>query len=115
MADEHGVGIVLDTPTWRANADWGALLGYSPARLDGVNRRAVEFLEVVRADADIALPEPQRRGRMLRHRRAPHRGDLLLLCALVRSVRELAKLSADEERRLLADVHGVIADPFQAA
>jgi hypothetical protein len=76
MADEHGVGIVLDTPTWRANADWGALLGYSPARLDGVNRRAVEFLEVVRADADIALPEPQRRGRMLRHRRAPHRGDL---------------------------------------
>ena len=23
-ADEHGLGFVLDTPTWRANADWGA-------------------------------------------------------------------------------------------
>jgi homocysteine S-methyltransferase len=24
IAVERGVGIVLDTPTWRANADWGA-------------------------------------------------------------------------------------------
>jgi S-methylmethionine-dependent homocysteine/selenocysteine methylase len=52
IADEHGVGLVLDTPTWRANADWGALLGYAPARLDAVNRRAVELLEGVRPDAD---------------------------------------------------------------
>ena len=29
IAREHGVGIVLDTPTWRANADWGEQLGYS--------------------------------------------------------------------------------------
>lgn len=52
IADEHGVGLVLDTPTWRANADWGALLGCAPARLGAVNRRAVELLEGVRADAD---------------------------------------------------------------
>ena len=30
IAARHGVGIVLDTPTWRANADWGASLGYLP-------------------------------------------------------------------------------------
>jgi S-methylmethionine-dependent homocysteine/selenocysteine methylase len=28
-ASDRGVGFVLDTPTWRANADWGAKLGYS--------------------------------------------------------------------------------------
>ena len=39
-----GAGIVLDTPTWRANLDWGARLGYDPVRLAAVNRRAVEFM-----------------------------------------------------------------------
>ena len=39
IAAEHGVGIVLDTPTWRANRDWGELLGYSAEALADVNRR----------------------------------------------------------------------------
>jgi homocysteine S-methyltransferase len=34
----------LETPTWRANADWGARLGYDAAALDRVNRDAVAFL-----------------------------------------------------------------------
>jgi homocysteine S-methyltransferase len=51
FARDAGVGIVLDTPTWRASSDWGALLGYSAAAIDGVNRRAVELLEEVRRDA----------------------------------------------------------------
>jgi S-methylmethionine-dependent homocysteine/selenocysteine methylase len=51
IAARHGVGIVLDTPTWRANADWGASLGYSQEALVDVNRRAVELLEEVRAEA----------------------------------------------------------------
>jgi len=50
VAKEHGVGVVLDTPTWRANPDWGALLGYSPEQLDDVNRRAVRFLDELRGD-----------------------------------------------------------------
>ncbi len=29
LARDRGVGILLDTPTWRANADWGDRLGYS--------------------------------------------------------------------------------------
>src|SRR5215213_5732309 len=45
------LGIVLDTPTWRANHDWGARLGYSEEALDDVNRRGVGLLEGVRAEA----------------------------------------------------------------
>jgi S-methylmethionine-dependent homocysteine/selenocysteine methylase len=51
IARDAGVGIVLDTPTWRANADWGERLGYSAEALADVNRRAVRFLEELRAEA----------------------------------------------------------------
>ena len=51
IAAEHGVGIVLDTPTWRANPDWGDRLGYSAAELADVDRRGVALLEEVRATA----------------------------------------------------------------
>jgi hypothetical protein len=51
IAKRHGVGIVLDTPTWRANPDWGARLGYSADALDDVNRRGVALLEDIRAEA----------------------------------------------------------------
>ena len=39
-----GTPVVVDTPTWRANLDWGARLGYDAIRLAAVNRRAVEFV-----------------------------------------------------------------------
>jgi len=51
IARERDVGIVLDTPTWRANPDWGAKLGYSADELESVNRRGVTLLEEVRAEA----------------------------------------------------------------
>ena len=51
IARRHGVGIVLDTPTWRANADWGARLGYSAEALDDLSRRGVALLEEGRAEA----------------------------------------------------------------
>ena len=38
------IAVIADTPTWRANLDWGARLGYDPIRLAAVNRRAVEFV-----------------------------------------------------------------------
>jgi homocysteine S-methyltransferase len=44
LADRLGTGIVLDTPTWRANLDWGARLGYDGDRLAEVNRRSVQFV-----------------------------------------------------------------------
>ena len=42
------VGVVLDTPTWRANPAWGAVLGYDAVALDDLNRRAVALLADVR-------------------------------------------------------------------
>ena len=51
IARELGAGLVIDTPTWRANPDWAARLGYSPERLDAVNRAAVDFAEEIRATA----------------------------------------------------------------
>lgn len=50
LARSHGVGIVLETATWRANPDWGARLGYGPAALAEANRKAVTLLEQIRAD-----------------------------------------------------------------
>jgi homocysteine S-methyltransferase len=36
---------VLETPTWRANLDWGARLGYDAAGLAALNRTAVDFVQ----------------------------------------------------------------------
>ena len=51
IARRHGAGFVIETPTWRANPDWATQLGYSPERLDAVNRAAVSLAEEVRAAA----------------------------------------------------------------
>ncbi|HVF74034.1 MAG TPA: homocysteine S-methyltransferase family protein [Acidimicrobiales bacterium] len=50
VAQEAGTGFVLETPTWRANADWGARLGYDADALDRVNRDAVAFVRGVGAE-----------------------------------------------------------------
>ena len=49
VARERGAGIVLDAPTWRANPDWGAQLGYTEEALGDANRAAVALVEEVRA------------------------------------------------------------------
>jgi S-methylmethionine-dependent homocysteine/selenocysteine methylase len=51
IAREHGAGFIIETPTWRANQDWAAQLGYSPAQLDTLNRAAVDLAEEIRAVA----------------------------------------------------------------
>ena len=52
IARDAGVGILLDTPTWRANPDWGERLGYSADALAEVNRRGVRLHEELREEAD---------------------------------------------------------------
>jgi S-methylmethionine-dependent homocysteine/selenocysteine methylase len=49
LARERGVGMVLDTATWRASSDWGERLGYSQDELDEANREAVALAEEIRA------------------------------------------------------------------
>jgi homocysteine S-methyltransferase len=48
IARERGAGFVLDTPTWRANRDWGERLGYDRAGLADVNRRWAERIAAMR-------------------------------------------------------------------
>ena len=45
-------GFVLDTATWRANADWGDKLGYSAEALKAANEDAVELLSALRAERE---------------------------------------------------------------
>jgi S-methylmethionine-dependent homocysteine/selenocysteine methylase len=54
IAQRNRTGFTLDTPTWRANADWGAKLGDSAAALAEVNRDAVALAEEIRAEAERA-------------------------------------------------------------
>ena len=49
LAREHGTGLVLETPTWRANPDWGQSLGYNALALAEADRDAVALLAGVRA------------------------------------------------------------------
>jgi S-methylmethionine-dependent homocysteine/selenocysteine methylase len=56
IAARDGIGIVLETPTWRASADWGARQGYSTERLAAVNRAAVDLLVAARGRWETAAP-----------------------------------------------------------
>ena len=50
IARERGAGLVLESPTWRANPDWARLLGYDPDGLDAVNRDAIALMQEIRDD-----------------------------------------------------------------
>lgn len=47
-AIEHGVGFILETPTWRANPDWASTAGYDRERLAIVNHAAVDLMREIR-------------------------------------------------------------------
>src|SRR5829696_3186651 len=57
LAAQRGAGFVLDTPTWRANADWGEKLGYGAEALAAANRASVAFAKELR-DAFAAERTP---------------------------------------------------------
>jgi S-methylmethionine-dependent homocysteine/selenocysteine methylase len=50
IARRDRVGLVLETPTWRANPDWAARQGYSIDDLDRIDRESVELLMDVRRE-----------------------------------------------------------------
>jgi homocysteine S-methyltransferase len=57
IARAAGHGLMLETPTWRANPDWAARIGYDADALDRANRDAVALMRGVqeRAGLDRAL------------------------------------------------------------
>ncbi len=54
IATEAGLGFVLETPTWRANAGWGEGLGYDAAALAKNNAAAVDLLFKLREEFETA-------------------------------------------------------------
>jgi S-methylmethionine-dependent homocysteine/selenocysteine methylase len=52
IAREQGVGIVLESATWRANPDWAGRIGHTPDQLAELNRRAVALLEAMRDELE---------------------------------------------------------------
>ena len=41
---------MLESPTWRANPDWAAQIGYSLEELDVMNRKAIALMEEIREE-----------------------------------------------------------------
>jgi S-methylmethionine-dependent homocysteine/selenocysteine methylase len=50
IARAAGVGFVLESPTWRASADWGSKLGYSDAALAQANRDSLALMREFRVE-----------------------------------------------------------------
>ncbi len=48
IARKHGVGIVLESPSWRANPDWARRIGYDEKALTDANRRSIGLLLEIR-------------------------------------------------------------------
>ena len=53
VAAEHGLGYVLETPSWRSNPTWGASMGYSQDAIDDLDRQGVEFLTQIRRTSPL--------------------------------------------------------------
>ena len=54
-AREYNTGLVLESPTWRANPDWGERLGCDAAALEKVNKKAIAFFQEMRAEAATSV------------------------------------------------------------
>jgi len=48
IAKSDGMGFILESPTWRASADWGAKLGYSAADIAVANRSSIQLMDDLR-------------------------------------------------------------------
>jgi len=56
IAKKFGAGLILESATWRASADWAARLGYSREELADANRKAIHMLEQIRSKYQNGLP-----------------------------------------------------------
>ncbi|THU37058.1 homocysteine S-methyltransferase [Niastella caeni] len=44
LAEQYKLGFVMETPTWRASADWGIKLGYTNEELFDLNKGSIQFM-----------------------------------------------------------------------
>jgi S-methylmethionine-dependent homocysteine/selenocysteine methylase len=50
IARAKGTGFILESPTWRASADWGEKLGYSAGALAVANAKSIALMQELRAE-----------------------------------------------------------------
>lgn len=50
LAGRFGTGLILESATWRASADWSSKLGYTAEESADANRRAIALLEGIREE-----------------------------------------------------------------
>lgn len=47
LAEKYRLGFVIESPTWRSNADWGVKLGYTHDELFALNKQSIKFIREV--------------------------------------------------------------------
>ncbi|MCO6059137.1 homocysteine S-methyltransferase family protein [Pseudomonas sp. MOB-449] len=52
IASHYGTGLILESPTWRANPDWASHLGFTPQGLAEANRQAIALLQALRTEVE---------------------------------------------------------------
>ncbi len=53
LARLYQLNFIMDTPTWRANPDWGYKLGYAQHEINQINEDAVHFLKQIKRTANL--------------------------------------------------------------
>jgi homocysteine S-methyltransferase len=56
IAADHGMGFLLEAPTWRASRAWGAEIGHGVDDLRRLNQAAISFLADMRGEATAPGP-----------------------------------------------------------
>ncbi len=54
VARHHGLGFILEAPTWRTSPNWGERLGYSADALAKANRQAITLMADIRREYESA-------------------------------------------------------------
>jgi homocysteine S-methyltransferase len=57
IAEHAKVGLLLESPTWRASSDWGERLGYTGSDLARINGAAITMLAGLRERYSLAVPD----------------------------------------------------------
>ena len=56
IAMKYRLGLVLESPTWRASSGWGERLNYSRQEIEDLNRRAIAHMQSLRSGAGHSQP-----------------------------------------------------------
>lgn len=56
IAEERGMGFILESPTWRCSRGWGEKMGYDAQKIELFNRAAIGLMEELRRESSTDGP-----------------------------------------------------------